>query len=399
MSAVPTSQHSNEKQTKPNFIALFIIALVSLAVLCVLMILSGNSGASVSDANKGLVIQNAQVNTSRIALQSGFTKPRTIFGKLESAQQSDIGFDLSGVLSKVVRPEGSYVKKGEVLASLDTSRLIAQQNELKSALKSAQANAKLASLSANRVQELVNRKLEPQQRLDEAEAQLDATDALVAQAQARLASIDVELAKANIKAPFSGQIVRQYIDEGTVLGAGQAVFSIMKTSALEARFGLPEQTAFTLKVGQTYPIRINSISVNARLISIANERQLATRTIDTVLQINDEELSPSDISTLVSGDLVAWTIDISETKKGAWVPVTALASGVRGMWSLYVINDSAMVETRMVSIEYADNEKAYISGAISENDMYVTEGIHRITPHQKVNNIHELANPISENKR
>ena len=399
MSAVPTSQQCNEKQSKPNFIALLIITLVSIAALCLLMILSGNSGASVGDTNKGFVMQNAQVNTSRIKVQNGFTKPRTIFGQLESAQQSDIGFDSSGILSEVLRPEGSYVEKGEVLASLDTLRLSAQQNELQSALESAKANAKLARLSAKRVQELVARKLEPQQRLDEVDAQLDAANASVSQAQARLASIDVELAKANIIAPFSGQIVRQYIDEGTVLGAGQAVFSIMKSTQLEARFGLPEQTAFKLKVGQTYPIHINGLGVNARLISVANERQLATRTIDTVLLIDDEALHENDISKLVSGDLVTWAIDTPETKQGAWVPVTALASGVRGMWSLYVINSKAMVETRMVSIEYADNEKAYISGAIADNDMYVTEGIHRITPHQQINNIHEVANPITDNKR
>lgn len=386
----PNPQAGHGIKPKANTPLFLLIALTAMVLLCILMFMSGNKQAAVANSGDLLVVQNAQVNTSRISLVEGFNKPRTIYGKLESAQQSDLGFELSGVLSKIEVVEGANVAKGDILAHLDTARLRAQQNELLSALKSAQANAKLASLSAQRVQELVTKKLEPMQRLDEVEAQLDAATASVDEAQARLKSIEVELEKSRLKSPYAGQIVRQYLDQGTVVNAGQAVFSIIQAGDLEARFGLPEQTAFGVMVGQKYTIEINNILLPAVVKSVAQERQLSTRTIDSVLSIDASQLSPQQTASLVSGDLVALKVDIPVDKVGAWVPVTALASGVRGMWLLYVINDEKMVETRIVSVEYADENKAFISGAISKDDQYVVEGIHRLTPHQQVKNVHEV---------
>jgi len=396
--AVTSSEQGSQAQLKPNLPLFLIIAFTSAILLCVLMFMSGNKQASAASSNNMLLVQNAQVNTSRISLQEGFVKPRTVFGKLESAQQSNIGFELSGMLSGINITEGARVKKGDILAQLDTSRLKAQQNELNSALASAKANAKLAKLSARRVQALVERNLEPQQRLDEVDAQLDAANANVANAEARLNSVEVELQKTKLRAPFAGQIVRQYLDSGTVVSAGQALFSIIESSALEARFGLPEQTAFGVKPGQEYMVSINQVSLPAVVKSVAQERQLSTRTIDSVLTLDDSALSAQQRASLVSGDLVSLQVDIPVSKAGAWVPVTALASGVRGMWLLYVINSDQMVETRMVSIEYANQYKAFISGAIANNDQYVTEGIHRITPHQQVKNVHEVSSPFAAEK-
>ena len=375
---------------KTNTPLLLVMAGVSFSLLVILMLMSGNKTAQAFDESKLLVTQNTNVEVMSITLQSQYVKPRVVFGQIESLQQSDIGFEFAGLLDAVIAPEGANVQKGDVLATLDTARLQARKNELQSALENAKANSRIAQISQTRVKELVAKKLEPQQRLDEAEAQLDASQAAVSEAQARLSSLQVDIQKSTLVAPFNGQIVRQYIDEGTVLNPGQAVFSILAKRSLEARFGLPEQTAFGVRVGQEHLLKMQNTAFSARVKFIATQRNMATRTIDAVFSIDINDLSPAQQQGMVTGDLVSLTVDIPVQKTGTWVPVSALASAVRGLWTLYVVDDQQQIQTRLVSVEYADDTKAYVTGAIQDGDKLVVSGIHRLTPMQVVNKVVEV---------
>ena len=381
MSQQPISEQTNLKATP---IKLIIITGVSFIALIVTLIFAGQKNVLALDDNKLMVIQQAKVEVSDISIQSSYIKPRTVYGRVESLQQSQIGFELNGLLKEVIVKEGRVVNKGDVLAQLDTARLVARKQELESSLKSAQANARIASLSANRFKDLVAKKVESQQRLDEALANLDAADALVNEVDARLASLEVEIQKSTLFAPFSGQIVTQILDEGTVVNAGQGVFVILQSNELEARFGLPEQTAYKLQPQQPVVLKAQDMTLPAIVKSIAKQRNLSTRTIDAVMtiDINQFEKPPR----LVTGDLVSLTVDIPIAKTGAWVPMSSLASAVRGLWTIYVVNNNR-VETRLVSIEFVNNDFAYVSGAIAQGDKLVVTGIHRLAPNQQVSNM------------
>lgn len=391
-----TSGTSGKVPVKPNRLLLAGITVVSFSLLVILMVFSGNQSALALDENKLLVIQQSKVEVSTINMQKNYIKPRVVFGQIGSVQQSDIGFELSGTLHQVIVIEGASVIKGQVLATLDISRLKARENELKSALASANANAKLAKLSAQRITQLVENNLEPQQRLDEVKAQLAVSNAATSEAQARLDSLKVELAKSSLVAPFAGQVVRQYLDTGTVLVLGQAVFSIIAQEALEARFGLPEQTAFGLTVGETRELAMYGQTFMAQVTSVAKQRNQATRTIDAIFTINSTSLSAQQKALMISGDLVSLTVDIPVQTSGTWVPISALASGVRGLWTLYVIDDNNIIQTRLVSIEYADKTKAFVSGAINEGEKVVVSGTHRLVPQQSVTNVVELSNQFAQ---
>jgi RND family efflux transporter MFP subunit len=376
----------------PNKALLATITIVSFFLLIVLMVFSGNQSALALVEDKLLVIQQSKVEVSTIKMQTAYTKPRVVYGQIGSVQQSDIGFELSGTVNQVVIIEGASVIKGQVLATLDIARLKARENELKSALVSANANAKLANLSAQRVMQLVQKNLEPQQRLDEVQAQLDASNAAASEVKARLDSLKVELAKSSLLAPFDGQVVRQYLDAGTVVTSGQAVFSILAEETLEARLGLPEQTAFGLTVGEMRQLAMHEQTFMAEVTSVAKQRSQATRTIEAVFTINTNDLSAQQKALMVSGDLVSLTVDIAEQTSGAWVPISALASGVRGLWTLYVVDANNIIQTRLVSIDFADKTKAYVSGAVNDGEQVVVSGIHRLVPQQTVTNVVEVDN-------
>lgn len=384
---VSSVQSSSLAHAKPNKGLLIVITMICFALLTILMIFSGNQSALALDENKLLLTQQAKVEAGTIRIQKSYLKPRMVYGQIASVQQSDIGFELNGTLDQTSVLEGAMVRKGQVLAKLDTGRLEARKNELQSALVSAKANAKLAKLSAQRVRQLVQKKVEPQQRLDEVQAQLDAAQAASSEVQARLNSLQVELEKSVLLAPFDGQIVAKYIDSGTVVSPATPVFSIIAKELLEARFGLPEQTAFGLSVGESRELHIQGQPFSAEVTSVAKQRNQATRTIDTLFSIDINALNEQQRAVIVSGDLVSLTVDIPVQSTGAWVPISALASGVRGLWTLYIIGADNTIQTRLVSVEYADAHKAFVSGAIKDGDRLVVSGIHRLVPHQSVKNI------------
>lgn len=376
------------RQANKGKYILWLIALGCFSFLAFLMVLSGRSDSTHNNRSDALVMQNTKVEVTPISMQTFYTRERTIFGKIEPTKQSNVGFELAGILQNVMVYEGQTVEQGQALATLNLARLEAQENELKAALTRAQADARLAQLSTSRIADIVTAQWEPQQRLDESQAALEVAQALVNEAIARLATVQLEQQKSTLLAPYDAQVLSKVVDEGTVLSIGQPVFLLLSASMVEARFGLPQDTAFALEKGQEHTLHLGESSVLAVVKSVAKQRDLRTRTIDTVLSIDRSLLSPIQLMSLMSGDLVSMNVTLKIHKKGAWVPLSALSSGVRGLWSVLVYQPaSSTLETRAVRVEYFDSQHAFVSGAIEQAEQLVINGTHRFTPGQTVNQV------------
>lgn len=378
---------SEQSSSNAGKVPLAVLCAGSFALLIILMLFSGDKTAVAFADEQSLVIENAKVNVQPIFVQTAYTKQRKVYGLIESAKQANLGFELSGVIDATLVAEGERVIEGQTLASLDTQRLEAQKKELNAALRRANADAKLASLSAKRTAELVKKRLEPEQRLDEAKAGLDAANALVNEVKARVESLDVELQKSNLIAPFSGQVVQQLLDSGTVVTTGQPVFSLMAEVDLEARIGLPTQSPLALNVGERYPLSFDGQVISSTLISLAKQRNRATRAVDALFAVNAQA---AQSAYLMPGDLVSLSVDVVIEKQGAWVPVSALSNGVRGLWTLFVIDRSSgvqIIQPRSVYVEYMEQDRAFVSGAVQQGELLVLSGLHRLTPNQTVQNV------------
>ncbi len=377
----------NTKNALGSKLSLLFLCTCSFVLLIVLILFSGDKTAIALADEQSLVIENAKVNVQAISIQPAYTKQRKVYGLIESAQQANLGFELSGVINETLVAEGVRVVKGQVLATLDKQRLMAQKKELDAALLRAKADAKLASLTAKRTAELVKKRLEPDQRLDEANASLDAANALVNEVKARHESLNVELQKSSLIAPFNGQVVKQLLDSGTVVTMGQPVFSLMAEVDLEARIGLPTQSPLALSVGERYTLSYEERTITAKLISLAKQRNRATRAIDALFKIDAQA---AEQLYLMPGDLVSLSVDVEIDKQGAWIPVSALSNGVRGLWTLFVIDKSTgsqIIQPRSVYVEYMEQDYAFVSGALDQGDLLVVSGLHRLTPNQVVQNI------------
>ncbi|MDF2465073.1 MAG: transcriptional regulator, Fis family [Ramlibacter sp.] len=165
----------------------------------------------------------------------------TANGTLQPTNKADIGSELSGTVARVLVDVNDRVKKGQVLAELDTSRLNDQVTRSRAALDVGQARVRqaqatvqeatgnlqrleeVARLSGGRVPsqaELASAKA----ALARAQAEAASAQAGVADAKAALSADETSLRKASIRSPINGVVLSRSVDPGNAVAASlQAV--------------------------------------------------------------------------------------------------------------------------------------------------------------------------------
>lgn len=366
---------SDIMRKKRVFLSIIIIPFIGLIAL---MIAAGNgqTPAMQTQGNPPLV------SVISVSLAPHYSERSVAIGQVEAIQQSVIGFDRAGQVTQILVDEGQRVEAGQVLAEQDQQRIRASMQELAATLSRAQADLRLAELSAQRVADLVSKNLESSQRLDEVRASKAAASALVAEVMARQASLAVELDKTRLVAPYTAMVKSRAIDQGAVVNAGQAVLVLEQQDGLQARFALPAAQALQFSVGDSSQLGFAQQQLTGKVKSIAQQRNAATRTVDVIFSLEASN------SPLMAGDLLSLSRQQQIDTQGLWVPRSALISGVRGLWSLFVVEQNAKGQEQLVSklveIAYVDEEQVYVSGAIAEGAKVVVEGIHKLVPNQIV---------------
>ncbi|MBZ9997628.1 efflux RND transporter periplasmic adaptor subunit [Mesorhizobium sp. BH1-1-4] len=171
------------------------------------------------------------------AARADLTVQVSATGTLQPLTQVDISSELSGIIRSVSAEENQQVKKGDVLATLDTVKLEVQIERAEASAKGAAANVEDATvtLAENesallRAAALTKRGMATDQSLeaatatrDRSKAALDSARANLAIAQADLKAQRTDLAKSTIYAPIDGIVLTRSVDPGqTVASSLQA---------------------------------------------------------------------------------------------------------------------------------------------------------------------------------
>ncbi len=166
-------------------------------------------------------------------------------GRLEAIDQVDVRPQISGKLIAVHFKDGSLVRKGDLLFSIDPRPFQAELNRAKAQLAAAEAQVTYASSNLSRNQRLIESNAVAHQELElaENEARTATANVLAARAAVEAARLDLEYTR--ITAPVSGRISRAEVTAGNVVSAGsgtQVLTSIVSVSRLYASFDVDEQT-------------------------------------------------------------------------------------------------------------------------------------------------------------
>jgi HlyD family secretion protein len=140
-------------------------------------------------------------------------------GTLGAVTTVQVGTQVSGRIAKIYTDFNKTVKKGDLIAMLDTSSLLMAVSEAESEFEKARAQMKQSKQDLNRVQYLFNENIKTKSDLEQAQVNYELALATQKASQSNLERSRINLTYASIYAPIDGIVIARNIDVGQTVAA------------------------------------------------------------------------------------------------------------------------------------------------------------------------------------
>ncbi len=273
------------------------------------------------------------------------TPTEQVTGTLYPAQALQVGFEVGGRLEVVRVKKGQAVKKGDVLAQLNTEIADAQVAQAEAAVAAAEAGAAMAVDVAKR-----NAQLKAEGNISELQSLTSTTTE--AQAKAQLLAAQAQLAQAraarrrhDLKAPFAGTVIDAPEQTGATVGPGMPLFTVENLDTLLLKTTVAESARASLKPGSR--VRVESIggaasADDATVRTILPSADPGTRRIPVEISV------PNPGGRLVAHTLARAILSLGDTGAAQVVPASAISS-TNGD-HVFVVNGSGVVSRVDVTV-------------------------------------------------
>ncbi|GIC78290.1 efflux RND transporter periplasmic adaptor subunit [Moritella sp. F3] len=343
--------------------------------------------------------QYLQASSEHLTQQDSYQVENKFVGKVIAKQDANLGFEFAGIIKTLHVIEGQQVKKGQLLAELNTQLLLIERNQLEAQLQQAEAEFDLIEANLKRLSSLSKRGFTSEQNIDELTSKKRVITANIRSTLSSLEASQYRIDKSKLLAPFDGIVSSRQIAQGEVIAAGATAFRLLQTGASEVTIGVPASFIRQLK-GKDHQVEIAGVNYPVRLLSMGNEVDTVTRTISLRFALADN-------SAVYNGQLAYLALSQEYQQVGYWIPLSAITDGVRGMWNIYTLDQDLVqrdlknttvdnpalfqLKSTTVTILHATETAAYVQGDLKSNQAYVNTGIHRFVPGQKVTVSHQQA--------
>jgi len=168
----------------------------------------------------------------------------------------------SGYLKRWTADMGAHVKQGELLAQIEAPELDQQLRQARADLATAQANAKLAGITAQRTESLLKTQSVSTQERDNAASAYIADQSIVVSRQADVERLEQLQSYENVFAPFDGVITVRNTDVGHLINAGAGVpaselFHLTAIKVLRIYVAVPETDSPAMQIGATPTVTLD----------------------------------------------------------------------------------------------------------------------------------------------
>jgi RND family efflux transporter MFP subunit len=186
----------------------------------------------------------------------------TLPGQTVAFTNTPIYARTSGYLTHWYFDIGAHVGQGQLLAQITTPELDAQLRQARADLATAQANTKLAGITADRTANLLKTESVSTQQRDNAAGAYAADKAIVESREADVARLQELQSYENVYAPFDGVVTARNTDVGDLINAGAGapaaeLFHMMATGTLRIYVAVPEADAPFMQVGATPAVTLD----------------------------------------------------------------------------------------------------------------------------------------------
>jgi len=328
-------------------------------------------------------------------------------GSVESVNEVDVGAQASGKITKLYVKLGQEIKKGEMIADIDSTTQINTLNTKKAALVSYQAQLKakktaydVALSSYNRLSKLYTQKATSldsvntaKSTLDNAKAEMEAIEANIKQAEIEVNTAETNVGYTKITAPMDGTVISVPVSEGQTVNASQTtptIVTIADLSKMKIKPEISEGDITKVKAGQEVSFTILSDNQTVYHSVIDSVDPANTTTSDSSSTSSSTSSSSSSTTsaiyyyanvlidnpdrTLRIGMTTENNIKIANAKDVLLVSNMAIQKR-DGKSSVNVLNDKNQPEQRKVETGVQNDFKTEIKSGLNEGEKVIVSQV------------------------
>lgn len=323
-------------------------------------------------------------------------------GEIAAAQLVDVGAQASGQIKKLYVKLGQQVKKGDLIADIDSTTQLntlntnkAKLDTYRAQLVSAQIALKMKQRAFDRERALMGQDATSKADFDNAQDNLAAARANVAelksqirQTQIAINTSEADLGYTRITAPMDGTVVSIPVEEGQTVNSSQNTPTIVQLADLSKmlnKMQIAEGDMSKVKAGMhlTFTTLADNNKVRKAILEAVDpgltkmsqgSYDTSTDTTDTAIYYYARALVPNDDGTLHIGMTTQNNIFVKSVKNVLTVSNQAIRHN-RGKKVVKVLGDNQQVQEKQIETGITDGMRTEVKSGLKEGDRVVLSAL------------------------
>jgi multidrug efflux system membrane fusion protein len=310
-------------------------------------------------------------------------------GTVSSLATVTIRSQISGQLVRVAFKEGDEVKKGDLLAEIDSRPYEATLAQAKGQLARDEALLKGAQVDLTRYQGLAAQNAVPRQTLDTQTALVAQDQGTVEADRATVRSAEVNLQYCRIISPLDGRVGLRLVDQGNYVTPGDVngLVVITQLQPISVLFTVPEDNLQAIA---------KRIQAGAVLPATAYDRSGASKIADGTLQTFDSQIDQTtgtiklraqfanDTRVLYPNQFVNIRLLLDTHKDVTTISTAGVQRGVPGTF-VYLVNADSTVSVRPIQLGATEGDRVEVLSGLTPGDRIVIDGADKLRDGAKIN--------------
>ncbi|NVO11327.1 MAG: efflux RND transporter periplasmic adaptor subunit [Bacteroidales bacterium] len=329
-----------------------------LVLMFILMVILGschheNSKRSIPSASDTIRVKTIELKKSIISL------PITVSGQFITDDETFLSFKTGGIVNGILVNEGDYVRKGQVLATLDLT-------EIKAQVSQAELGHEKAKRDFARVENLYKDSVATLEQYQNCKTALDLSSAA-------LAGANFNLNYSQILAITDGYILKKFVNVGQIVAPGSPIFQCngAGNKMWKLRASLSDKEWSVIAVGDPAEISTDAFSgevLNGTVSTKSKGTDLYTGAFFIEIEIK------KTINALASG-LFGKAVITPKNQTAFWsIPYEALLDGNAGQGFVFITNNNTVAQKVKITIAAIGKDVVYVSSGLDNMQNLIISG-------------------------
>jgi HlyD family secretion protein len=252
----------------------------------------------------------------------------TATGTLEAVTTVQVGTQVSGIISRLYIDYNSKVKKGQIIAQIDTTTLSANLFDARASVYRQQILVNQAKRNYERSKSLFEQKVVAEIDYDKAIDDYETAKSALISSQSQLNRAEINLGYATIRAPIDGVVISKSVEQGQTVAASlnsPVLFNIVNDlSKMEVQASIDEADIGQVKEGQEVTFSVDAYpddQFSGSVKQIRIQPVISSNVVSYVVIID----VPNPELKLMPGMTANITVKVNEANDVLKVPVKALS--------------------------------------------------------------------------